>query len=73
MWVKEVLPSLNKNPKTKSIEYVTKYEQVIEKDQTVVIKTIWQHNNAFHVIPKVIGKAQAISNSNNKCAVNNLV
>ena len=73
MWVKEVLPSLNKNSRTKSIEHVTKYEQVIGKDQTVVMKTIWQLNYAFHVIPKVIGKAQTISNSSNKCAVNNLV
>ena len=72
MWVKEVFPSLNKNSRSKSIEHVTKYEQVIEKDQTVVMKTIWQHNYAFLVIPKVIGKAQVISNSSNKYAVNNL-
>ena len=44
MWVKEVLPSLNKNSKIKSVDHVTKYEQVIEKDQTVVMETIWQYN-----------------------------
>ena len=31
VWVKEVLPSINKNSRTKSIEHVTKYEKVIEK------------------------------------------
>ena len=47
VWVKEVLPSLNKNSKTKPIEYVTKYEKVIEKHQTIVMKTIWQHDYAL--------------------------
>ena len=47
VWLKEVLQSLNKNSRTKSIEYVTKYEQVIEKHQTVVMKTIWQHDYAL--------------------------
>ena len=41
LWAKLILLSLKKNSRTKPIECLTKYEQVINERQTVVMETIF--------------------------------